>query len=268
MKIIRFVDAQGQVGYGRPWDDSLQQAERLAGEPIGGLHPTGEKAEVRQLLAPVIPPNILCVGLNYCEHAKEADLQIPKRPVLFLKATSTLTGSEAPVVLPSISYQVDWEGELAIVIGKTALNVPESEALEFVLGYTCANDLSARDWQMHLDAQWCRGKSFDTFCPLGPVLVTADEIPDPNVLALETRLNGETMQSANTSDMIFSVKHIVSYLSQGMTLLPGTVILTGTPHGTGMAQDPPRFLRPGDICEVAIAGIGVLRNTFVSEAQE
>ncbi len=266
MKIIRYYDAQGSVRYGRPTDDTLQQAERLGGDLFGSLRPTGETEAVARLLSPLDPPNILCIGLNYHEHARETKMDAPERPVLFLKPTTTLAGPDTPVVLPDIAYQVDYEGELTIVIGKAARSVSEADALDHVLGYTCANDVSARDWQLHLDKQWCRGKGFDTFCPLGPALVTADDIPDPGALLIQTRLNGETVQHSSTSDLIFPVPFLISYLSRSMTLLPGTVILTGTPPGTGMSRNPPRFLRPGDVCEVEIDGIGALRSPFVAEA--
>ena len=191
-------------------------------------------------------------------------MDAPERPVLFLKPTTTITGPTAQVILPDVSYQVDYEGELVIVIGKSARDVPEDKAMDYVFGYTCANDVSARDWQMHLDKQWCRGKGFDTFCPLGPGIVTSDELPDPSKLSIKTRLNGKLVQDSNTSDLIFPVQHLVSYLSQGTTLLPGTIILTGTPPGVGVGRNPPVFLRPGDVCEVEITGIGALRNTFVA----
>jgi 2-keto-4-pentenoate hydratase/2-oxohepta-3-ene-1,7-dioic acid hydratase in catechol pathway len=239
MKIIRFEDSQGHIVLGRPLDDTLQIAERLEGDLFGALRPTGENVAVARLLAPLDPPNILCVGLNYHEHAKETKMDTPERPVLFIKPTTTLTDPGASIPLPVQSYQVDWEGELVIVIGRTARDVSEDDALQYVLGYTIANDVSARDWQMHLDKQWARGKSFDGFCPLGPALVTAADIPDTGALFL------------------------VSYLSRGMTLLPGTVILTGSPPGVGLGLNPPKFLRPGDVCEVEIEGIGTLRNTFV-----
>jgi 2-keto-4-pentenoate hydratase/2-oxohepta-3-ene-1,7-dioic acid hydratase in catechol pathway len=263
MKIIRFEDSQGHIVLGRPLDDTLQIAERLEGDLFGALRPTGENVAVARLLAPLDPPNILCVGLNYHEHAKETKMDMPERPVLFIKPTTTLTDPGASIPLPVQSYQVDWEGELVIVIGRTARDVSEDDALQYVLGYTIANDVSARDWQMHLDKQWARGKSFDGFCPLGPALVTAADIPDTGALSIRTRVNGETMQNSNTSDMIFPAPFLVSYLSRGMTLLPGTVILTGSPPGVGLGLNPPKFLRPGDVCEVEIEGIGTLRNTFV-----
>jgi 2-keto-4-pentenoate hydratase/2-oxohepta-3-ene-1,7-dioic acid hydratase in catechol pathway len=160
---------------------------------------------------------------------------------------------------------VDYECELAVVIGRAARNVNEADALDYVLGYTCANDVSARDWQLKLDRQWARGKGFDTFCPLGPALVTRGDIPDPGQLAIRTRLNGELVQNSHTSDLIFSVPELIAYLSRGMTLVPGTVILTGTPEGVGMGRTPPRYLRPGDVCEIEVERIGTLRNPVVAE---
>ena len=263
MKVIRFEDAGGNVHYGRPQGEDLREAERLDGG-LFDRRPTGETLVVARLLAPAEPPNILCIGLNYRCHAEEAGMAIPERPLLFLKTTTTVTGPDTPITLPSFSEEVDWEGELAVVIGRSARDVSEAEALDYVLGYTCANDVSARDWQLRLDKQWCRGKSFDGFCPLGPVLVTSDEVPDPQALSLRTRVNGETVQDSHTGDMIFGVRQLVSYLSRGMTLLPGTVILSGTPSGVGMGMKPPRYLKRGDVCDVEIGGIGTLRNAFVA----
>ena len=265
MKIIRFEDEQGRTGFGRLIGDDSHRAERLTGGLFAGLDATGEVVKVQRLLAPLAPANILCIGLNYRRHAEEAKMALPERPILFLTPTSSVIGPDAPVVIPAISDEVDYECELAVVIGKAARHVSEADALDYVLGYTCANDVSARDWQLRLDRQWARGKSFDTFCPLGPALVTADDIPDPNHLSIRTRLTGETMQDSNTSDMIFSVQQIIAYLSQGMTLLPGTVILTGTPEGVGDGRDPKRFLRPGDLCQVIIDGIGTLSNPIAAE---
>jgi 2-keto-4-pentenoate hydratase/2-oxohepta-3-ene-1,7-dioic acid hydratase in catechol pathway len=266
MRIIRFEDGEGNVGYGRPVDESYARAERLTGDLFAGLEPTGETMEVGRLLAPLAPVNILCIGLNYRRHADETGATYPERPILFIKPTTTVIGPGDPIVLPAISTEVDYECELAAVIGKTARNVSEDDALGYVLGYTAANDVSARDWQNRFDRQWARGKSFDTFCPLGPVLVTADAIPDPNNLRVKTRVSGETLQDSSTADMIFGVREIVSYLSRGMTLLPGTVILTGTPEGVGMGRKPPRWLQNGEVCEIEVENIGTLRNPVRSES--
>lgn len=263
MKIIRFIDSSGNIGYGAAEDATLKTARRLSDSPFAGGVPTGGPVAVHRLLTPVEPVNILAIGLNYRRHAEESNMAIPVRPILFIKPTSTVIGPEDAIVLPLDSDEVDYEAELAVVIGRTARDVSEADALSYVLGYTCANDVSARDWQLRLDRQWARGKSFDTFCPLGPAIVTPDELPDPGALAIGTRVSGETLQSSQTSDLIFSVPQIIAYLSRGMTLLPGTVILTGTPEGVGMGRTPPRWLRPGDICEVELEGIGVLRNPVV-----
>lgn len=266
MKIIRFEDAQGRVGYGAIAGDDYARAERLDGDPYadGGLRRSGEIVDVARLLAPIAPSNVLCIGLNYRRHADESNMAYPERPVLFIKPTSTVVGPGDAIKLPPQSSEVDYECELAIVIGKAASNVSEADALDYVLGYTCANDVSARDWQLRMDRQWARGKSFDTFCPLGPAIVTTDDIPDPDALPISLVLSGETVQSSNSADMIFSTRQIISYLSQGMTLLPGTVILTGTPEGVGMGRNPQVWLKPGDICDVVIEGIGTLRNPVIA----
>lgn len=260
MILIRFEDDNGKIGYGAAMDSSLKQAQLLSESPFEGGEAYGKPVAVRKLLAPVEPKNILCIGLNYRRHAEESNMAIPERPVLFIKPTSTAIGPEDAIELPEISSEVDYEAELAVVIGKACRNVSEEDALDYVLGYTCANDVSARDWQLRLDRQWARGKSFDTFCPLGPAIVTTDEIRDPGSLPIKIRVSGEELQNSSTSDLIFSVPHIISYLSQGMTLLPGTVILTGTPEGVGQGRKPERWLKSGDVCEVEIEGIGVLRN--------
>jgi 2-keto-4-pentenoate hydratase/2-oxohepta-3-ene-1,7-dioic acid hydratase in catechol pathway len=264
VKIIRFVDAHNQTHYGIPTDSSLTRAEKLNSSPITGGTRTGETLEVKRLLAPIEPSNILCIGLNYRQHAIEVGAAFPERPVLFMKPTSSLTNPGDDVVHPTQVSELDYECELAVVIGKTAKNVSEHDALEYVLGYTACNDLSARDWQIRLDKQWIRGKSFDGFCPLGPVLVTTDEVPDPQTLRIQTRVNGVTLQDSNTADMIFNVRQIVSYLSKDMTLLPGTVIITGTPEGVGMGRKPQLWLKPGDVCEIDLEGVGVLTNTIVA----
>jgi 2-keto-4-pentenoate hydratase/2-oxohepta-3-ene-1,7-dioic acid hydratase in catechol pathway len=242
--------------------------ERLEGDLSGGLRPTGQLLSGTKLLAPIQPSSILCIGLNYRRHAEEGRQAIPEHPVLFMKTPSTVQNPGDPIVLPRKlrSDMVDYECELAVVIGKTCLNVSRSEALSYVLGYTCANDVSARDWQRNGGGgQWCRGKTFATFCPLGPVLVTADEIPDPNQLRIRTILSGQTMQDWNTNDMIFSVPELIEFLSASTVLTAGTVILTGTPHGVGFAQTPPRFLQPGDTVRIEIEGIGSLENPVVEE---
>lgn len=268
MKIVRYQDRLGGIHHALLHPDG--RLERLVGELFGDLVPTGETADVERILAPLEPRAILCIGLNYRRHAAETGAAIPTYPVLFMKSPGAVQHAEAPIALPTTvaSHQVDYEGELAVVIGRTCRNVPRSEALEVVLGYTCANDVSARDWQKQQrlgGGQWCRGKSFDSFAPLGPCLVTTAAIPDPQALTLQTRLNGEIVQAASTADMIFPVAEIIEFLSASTTLLAGTVILTGTPSGVGMAADPPRWLRSGDTVEVEIDAIGVLRNPVIDE---
>jgi 2-keto-4-pentenoate hydratase/2-oxohepta-3-ene-1,7-dioic acid hydratase in catechol pathway len=206
--------------------------------------------------------------LNYRHHAAESGAPIPQHPVLFHKAVSALQNPGDAIEIPTklASQQVDYECELAVVIGKRCKNVSKADALSYVLGYTCANDVSARDWQREWGgSQWCRGKTFDTFCPLGPCLVTADEIPNPNALQIKTVVNGEVLQDWNTNDMIFDVPTLIEFLSGSTTLLPGTVILTGTPHGVGMARKPPRWLQGGDSVTIEIERIGKLTNPVVVE---
>jgi 2-keto-4-pentenoate hydratase/2-oxohepta-3-ene-1,7-dioic acid hydratase in catechol pathway len=205
------------------------------------------------------PQKIICVGLNYVDHAAEGSQQIPERPLLFAKWPNTLIGAREPIVLPSISAKVDYEGELAAVIGTRARGLGVDDALDAVAGYLCANDVSARDLQF-ADRQWVRGKSLDTFCPIGPALVPASEIPDPQALRLKTILNGEVVQEAPTSDMIFSVAQIVAFVSEAITLEPGDLILTGTPAGVGIFRDPELLLQPGDEVTVEIEGLGTLTN--------
>jgi 2-keto-4-pentenoate hydratase/2-oxohepta-3-ene-1,7-dioic acid hydratase in catechol pathway len=193
-------------------------------------------------------------------------MAIPQHPVLFIKNPAAVQNPGDPILLPSVlkSDSVDYECELAVVIGKTARNVSKADALNYVLGYTCANDVSARDWQKNGGGgQWCRGKTFDTFCPLGPVLVTTDEIPNPNALGIKTILNGEAVQDWNTNDMIFDVPTLIEFLSADTTLLPGTVIITGTPQGVGMARKPPLWMKSGDSVTIEIEGIGSLTNPVV-----
>ena len=265
MKIIRYESPAGVIGYAAQHPDGT--ATQLRGSLFDGLKPTGEPADIARLLAPLNPPAILCIGLNYRQHAEETNAPIPVVPVLFMKSIASLNHPGAPIELPRwlASSRVDYECELAVVIGRRAKNVPRERALDYVLGYTCANDVSARDWQKEGGSQWCRGKSFDTFCPLGPCLVTPDEIPNPNALRISTRIDGETLQDSSTSDMIFDVPALIEFLSGSTTLLPGTVILTGTPSGVGMARTPPRWLRAGETVTVEIEGIGALSNPVIEE---
>ena len=265
MKIIRFQDAEGETHYGC---QHAEQTTLLEGDVYGDFRDTGVVASVHKVLAPVGPVDIFCIGLNYVRNAQEGNANPPEHPVLFMKSTAALQHPGDPIVLPRKlrSDKVDYECELAVVIGKQCKNVARDQALDYVLGYTCANDVSARDWQIEWGgSQWCRGKTFDTFAPLGPCLVTTDEIPDPNQLKIKTILNDQVMQDWSTEDMIFDVPTLIEFLSGSVTLLPGTVILTGTPHGVGGARKPPVFLNPGDTITIEIDQIGALTNPVVEE---
>ena len=265
MKIIRHLTPTGPAWAALQPDGS---AREITGDILGTYKITDKAVKPGKILAPLVPTNILCIGLNYRKHAEEGGRGAPERPVLFIKPTSVLQNPGDPIELPrkQASEEVDYECELAVVIGKTCKNATKANALGFVLGYTCANDVSARDWQNRLGGgQWCTGKSFDTFCPLGPVLVTTDEIPNPNALKISTVLNGQTMQDWTTNDMIFDVPTLIEFLSGSKTLLPGTVILTGTPHGVGFARKPPVFLKAGDSVTIEIEKIGQLTNPVINE---
>jgi 2-keto-4-pentenoate hydratase/2-oxohepta-3-ene-1,7-dioic acid hydratase in catechol pathway len=267
MKIIRYRDSAGKIHYGAEESDGA--VYQISGDIFGAHEVTRMKSTVAKLLAPVVPTQILGVGLNYRHHASESGMKAPELPVLFVKGVNTLQNPGDPILIPThlASNEVDYECELAVVIGRACKNVSRARALDYVLGYTCANDVSARDWQIKRGGgQWCRGKFFDTFCPLGPRLVTRDEIPNPNALKIATRLNGQTVQDWTTSDMIFDVATLIEFLSGSTTLMPGTVILTGTPHGVGMAAKPtPRWLKPGDKVTIDIEGIGELTNPVALE---
>jgi 2-keto-4-pentenoate hydratase/2-oxohepta-3-ene-1,7-dioic acid hydratase in catechol pathway len=219
-----------------------------------------------KLLAPIPrPPKVICIGLNYREHAAESKKEVAAVPTVFCKFSTAVIGPGEPIVLPKNSAKPDYEAELAVVIGKGGRHIPEDRSGEHVFGYTLINDVSARDVQMET-SQWIMGKSFDTFAPLGPAIVTADEIADPQNLAISLVLSGETMQSANTREMIFPVARLISFLSSICTLEPGDVIATGTPPGVGFARKPPRWLRPGDVVTVRIEGLGELTNPIIAEA--
>ena len=235
----------------------------------GGFSATDDPADPGKILSPVDFRCIYCVGLNYKAHAQESGEEPPDHPMIFMKAATAIQDPGAPIVLPRFlrSDMVDYEGELGVVIGRPCKNVTKEEALDYVLGYVCANDVSARDWQKEKGGgQYCRGKTFDTFCPVGPCLVTIDEIPDPSKLTLRTYLNDDMVQESGTDDLIFDVPTLIAFLSGSTTLLPGTLILTGTPSGVGSAQDPRRFLMSGDEVTVEIEGIGKLTNFVVEEA--
>jgi len=205
------------------------------------------------------PRNVLCIGLNYKDHAAEGGVPLPEKPVVFAKLTGCITGPGAPIVLPPDTKEVDYEAELAVVIGRKCRGVSRSDALDYVAGYTCLNDVSARDFQRG-DGQWVRAKSQDTFGPMGPYLVTSEDIPDPQTLPIRCLVNGTTLQDSNTDKMIFGVRELIAFISRGITLEPGDVISTGTPHGVGFARKPPIFLKAGDEVVVEIDGIGRLTN--------
>jgi 2-keto-4-pentenoate hydratase/2-oxohepta-3-ene-1,7-dioic acid hydratase in catechol pathway len=265
MRIVRFV-SDGKICLGKQIDDT--SAFEIEGDLLGAHRVTDRRLRIERLLAPLIPTDLLCIGLNYREHAAESNSTVPDNPMLFIKGSNALNDPGGPIPIPRLSSMIDYEGELAVVIGKPAKHVSRERALDYVLGYTCANDVSARDWQREKKlngGQFARGKSFDGFCPLGPCLVTAGDIPDPNALKLRTLLNGETMQDGTTGDMIFDVPTLIASLSTTMTLRPGAVILTGTPPGVGFARTPPVWMKPGDKVAVEIEGIGRLENPVIAE---
>lgn len=258
MKIVRFLSA-GQTQYGILEGDHVYPC---TGDPFTGLTRGTKTIDLNsiRLLAPVSPPNIICLGLNYRKHADEAGMPYPEAPLVFIKSNTALAGPGDPIILPEL-YQdsIDYEVELVIVLGKKAKDLTEEEVSQVVLGYTIGNDVSNRKAQFK-DGQWARGKSHDTFCPIGPAIVTD---LDGDNLDLSCRIDGETMQDSNTSDMVFSCRRIVSYLSRSLTLLPGTIIMTGTPSGVGYARKPPVFLKAGQTVECLIGGIGVLSNPVI-----
>ena len=265
MRIVRFLSA-GTEHHGRLLDEKT--AVEIEGGLFGPRRETGRALPIDKLLAPLVPTDILCIGLNYREHAAESGSAIPDNPVLFIKASNALNNPFDPIPVPRRSSQVDYEAELAVVIGRTAKHVRRADALNHVLGYTCANDVSARDWQREKSlggGQFARGKSFDGFCPLGPAIVTADEVPNPNALRLRTLLNDQVMQDHTTADMIFDVPTLIESLSSTMTLRPGAVILTGTPQGVGFARNPPVWMKAGDRVVVEIERVGRLENPVVQE---
>jgi 2-keto-4-pentenoate hydratase/2-oxohepta-3-ene-1,7-dioic acid hydratase in catechol pathway len=267
MKIIRYEDPSGTIHYAAEQQGGSYL--QIEGEPFDGFQVTGEAATIRKILAPVIPTMIWCIGQNYRRHADEVGMGVAEYPVVFAKGVNTIQDPDAPIRIPTTagSGQVDYEGELVAVIGKMCKDVSPDGALGYVAGYTCGNDVSARDWQLKLGgSQWCRGKSFDTFAPIGPCLVTRDSIRDPGNLQIQTVVNGRIMQDASTRDMIHDVPALIAFLSQSTTLLPGTLIFTGTPSGVGMAQDPPLWLKDGDELSVTIQGIGTLTNRVCGAA--
>ena len=265
MRLIRHLTPHGPAYAALQPDGS---AREISGDIYGDFRATDRVVKPGKILAPVAAIYLPCIGLNYKRHAAESNSPPPPHPVLFVKNPASVIGPGDAIELPRklASDSVDYECELAVVIGKRCKNVPKADALNYVLGYTCANDVSARDWQRNGGGQqWCQGKSFDTFCPLGPVLVTRDEISNPNALSIRTLLNGQTMQDWNTNDMIFDVATLIEFLSGSKTLLPGTVILTGTPHGVGFARKPPVWLKAGDTVTIDIEKIGALTNPVIDE---
>ena len=283
MKLCRFSDSQQQPQYAVVLDQRMVPLSELMDHPptdatlferlndvahaAATADPSRAVAVPAVLLPPVPPPEkILCIGLNYLDHAIETGAQPPTEPIVFSKFNTALVGHGGPIVLPAASSQVDYEAELVVVIGRRARHVVAAEALSYVAGYTCGHDVSARDWQKgRPGGQWLLGKSFDSFAPLGPWLVTADEIADPANLRVQMLIGQETLQDSTTAQLIFDIPHLIAHLSSLMTLNPGDLIYTGTPPGVGAARTPPRFLQPGDVCTVQIAGIGRLINPCVAE---
>lgn len=245
-----------------------------------GLHRLSSWMEKHAATAPVVAPGtrlgspiarpskIICIGLNYSDHAKESGMAVPAEPIIFFKSTTAITGPNDGLVIPAGSEKTDWEVELAVVIGKTARSVSESAAMTHVAGYVLHNDYSERAWQLERGGQWVKGKSADTFAPLGPWLATTDELPDPHTLRLWLKVNGETKQDGTTANLIFKIPFLVSYVSQFMTLLPGDVISTGTPAGVGLGFKPPQYLKAGDTIELGIDGLGTQRQTALASSYE
>ncbi len=280
--ILDFEEAISREGLAPPvnlldWFDLDGPWLRHAGAIYDSLVPTELVFEADQdalvkrtqarLLAPVPRPGkLICVGLNYRDHAAESNMPLPEKPVIFSKFSTSVVGPEEPVVLPKTSSQVDYEAELAVVIGRRAKHVALENALDYVLGYTMINDVSARDFQFG-DGQWQRGKSCDTFAPMGIAIVMKDEIPDPHNLWIRLRLNGQTMQDSNTEQLIFGVPELIVFLSETITLEPGDVIATGTPPGVGFARKPPVFLKTGDVMEVEVEKLGTLSSTVVAATE-
>ncbi|MEX0323901.1 MAG: fumarylacetoacetate hydrolase family protein [Puniceicoccaceae bacterium] len=266
MKIVRTRNESGCIVYAK--EVAADEALLIEGDIFGDYEVTGQRIPIRQRLAPIHASLVIGIAQNYREHALEMGSPLPEHPVFFIKMPHCVIAAGEPVQLPRSlrSNKVDFEAELAVVIGKTCRNATIENALDHVLGYTAANDVSARDWQKEWGGgQFCRGKGFDTFCPLGPHLVTREDIPDPGKLPIRGYLNGDLMQDGHTSDLIFSIPELIRFLSGSTTLPAGTVILTGTPSGVGAARKPPRFLQPDDKYSVEIEGIGALTNPVVEE---
>ncbi len=269
MRYVTFEKADGAREVGVLEGDTVRGtgvADMITaiGKKPAGTGPVMPLASVK-LLAPIPRPGkLICIGLNYRDHAEESNMAIPSVPTVFAKFTSSVIGPGDTIVLPKNSERPDYEAEFAFVIGKKARHVKAADWKEYVFGYTIVNDVSARDVQM-ATTQWILGKSFDTFCPMGPAIVTADEIADPHALAISCVINGETLQDSNTRELIFKLPELIEHLTSVMTLEPGDVVSTGTPAGVGFAKKPPRFLRAGDDCVIKVEGLGELRNPVVAE---
>lgn len=272
MKLIRYGDPGNEkpgillneVYYDtRPVVQDYDEAFFADGAQLASLQAAIESKSLKKIepsrLGPPVhrPGKIICVGLNYRKHAAESGMDVPGEPVLFFKATSSMAGPYDDIVIPKDSEKTDWEVELAVVIGKKASYVSEENAMEHVAGYVLHNDVSERAFQLERGGQWVKGKSADTFAPLGPYVVTKDEIPDPHQLRLWLKLNEEIVQDSNTNDLVFDIPTLVSYISRFMSLCPGDIISTGTPAGVGLGLDPPRYLKPGDVVELGVEGLGV-----------
>jgi 2-keto-4-pentenoate hydratase/2-oxohepta-3-ene-1,7-dioic acid hydratase in catechol pathway len=257
MRVVRYA-RDGGVRAGLIEGDRLTEAGTDLLHPVPDGRSSLDLTDVR-LLAPVSPGKIVAVGLNYADHARESAQEIPSVPVLFAKLPSSIVGPDESALVPRITTQLDYEAELGVVIGRRAREIRPAEALGHVFGYTCVNDLSARDLQA-ADSQWVRGKSLDGSCPVGPWVVTADEIPDPQALRIRCVVNDEVLQDSSTAEMIFGVAELVSFISEGITLEPGDLVLTGTPAGVGFVRNPPRYLQDGDVVNVEIEGVGMLTN--------
>lgn len=286
MRIVRFARPDQSIGWGVAIDYGIQDLSLadpslptstlelitkwpiLASRVQGLARKLGASEEELRILCPLdIPQKILCIGLNYRDHAIETKAPIPSEPIVFCKMPTAMIGPDEPIVLPKVSQQVDFEAELVVVIGRTLRNVSKEQALAGIFGYSVGHDVSARDWQKDKPGkQWFLGKSFDTFAPLGPALVTADEVPSTENLQVKCSINGELMQDSSTRELIFDPAEVIAYISQVMTLSPGDVIYTGTPPGVGMARTPPRFLKHGDIVEIEVEKLGILSNPCVQES--
>ena len=283
MKLLRFGDVGSEKpglqldngtridasGFGMDWNhdffadpDNLEQLREWAGANAESAPVVSEDTRLGSAVAR--PGKLICIGLNFSDHAAEAGMPIPDEPIVFFKATSAIVGPNDNVIIPRNSQKTDWEVELAFVVGKKASYVTEEEALDYVAGYVLHNDYSEREFQIERGGQWVKGKSCDTFAPLGPFVATSDEIEDPENLGMWLKVNGETKQDGNSNKLIFGIAHLVSYLSQFMTLEPGDVVSTGTPPGVGMGFDPPQYMKPGDVVELGIDGLGSSSQTAVA----